>query len=1200
MKTNFSSTHPQRGSALVTVTMLSLGLMIILAGILGYSLNERRMNYREGMRLEARNAAEAVSEYGLAQVRQLMQSVSDFTSTRFTSNEGALSVPTSSFWGGGNVTGNGTYAPELIIGLVSPITQGSTTALYYYNPSDPDNANDPLKGCYAFRFDIKVISKATVVPPAGGAGGSQTCYMTQTLSSRASPLFSYAVFYNMDMEISPGPTMNIIGAVHANGSLYARKNSSSGTASLNFVGPVTVSGGVYANVAKYPTTNADGSIDNMLSGTDNVNYSTAAGGLVGMKSTAGVWQDQMWGTTTESSTTQASFRTWSSQTFQGNLQSSVHGIQPSNPSGIPPYNPATANPGTPNYDAGNSARSFIVTPLRTSETGNHTMDAGYDANVEAQKYSRKSGLYIVVNPTSTVRVGRKPDGSVTNDDATSFTVPAWSYRVFNKDGVELVLPGQPTYGNGNATSNTAHTNWNGGTAIINIRKAEMTDMRRASFDFLSARSATNPYLPKNITTIDVDITELKKAVDRTVNGLSTSTVYSTVAPNSGTWGSFIYNAAATPAATTITDANLMTDTSQVAASGWNGGIYIYSIDADQQPFQSDNSSANTLYRGLTDPSGVRLINGRGRVASATSATSTRELGLTITTNDALYILGNYNADGTVIPQTAAGTTNDGTSNSGRYYETGEQPCSVASDATTILSAPTYASNSGIITQTSGWNDGLSMLRMSSGNWIAGWRNTAPSGSNVVDGDNNGPAGTGYATGAGYTSVPTVTITGGGASTTATATATVGIGAVTSFTITNPGAGYNSVPTVTFTGGTPTTAATALATISGGVLTGFTITNPGAGYVTPPVVAFIGGSPGTVAVATATIGAITGFTVTNPGAGYTSIPTVSIAGGTPTAAGSGFAWITNGQLSAVTVGALNSPAISFSGGGFTTAATASIAMIVNGQVVDVYPSAGVGYTSAPTIALSGGGATTAATALAEVAGGKVVRIVPNNPGAGYTSAPTVTLTGGGFTTAATAVATILGGKVTEITVLSGAGYSSTPTVTVAATSCVSQATGIAATVSSNKVSALTPTGSIPFVLPYSRDSGLQATSTSRDTKFSGATTEISSAILTGLVVSNKNGVHQAAGGVHNFPRFLESHSGTVAIRGSLVAMYESRVSTEPFSLRVYSPPVRLWGFNELFNQGRFPPLTPTAMSYRRVNFNDITAAQYAASKTSFGL
>src|SRR6187402_323 len=96
--------HADRGSALVTVMILSLGLIIIVTSILGYSLNERRLNYREAMRLEARNAAEAVSEYGLAQVRQLMETRSDFTPTRFTSNQGQIAKPDATFWGGSQVS----------------------------------------------------------------------------------------------------------------------------------------------------------------------------------------------------------------------------------------------------------------------------------------------------------------------------------------------------------------------------------------------------------------------------------------------------------------------------------------------------------------------------------------------------------------------------------------------------------------------------------------------------------------------------------------------------------------------------------------------------------------------------------------------------------------------------------------------------------------------------------------------------------------------------------------------------------------------------------------------------------------------------------------------------------------------------------------------------------------------------------------
>lgn len=82
------------------VMMLSMGLIIIIASTLTYSLTERRLNHRETMRLEARNAAEAVSEYGLSQVRKKMDDRSDFSSTRFTTGTDANSVtmPASTFW----------------------------------------------------------------------------------------------------------------------------------------------------------------------------------------------------------------------------------------------------------------------------------------------------------------------------------------------------------------------------------------------------------------------------------------------------------------------------------------------------------------------------------------------------------------------------------------------------------------------------------------------------------------------------------------------------------------------------------------------------------------------------------------------------------------------------------------------------------------------------------------------------------------------------------------------------------------------------------------------------------------------------------------------------------------------------------------------------------------------------------------------
>ena len=118
---------------------------------------------------------------------------------------------------------------------------------------------------------------------------------------------------------------------------------------------------------------------------------------------------------------------------------------------------------------------MIEPPLGTS-------DAGYDADVEAQKYSRQCGLYIAVNPSGTTRTGRLPTG-------TAVVIPAGKYRAFKKDGTEVVLPGQPDYGANNATVNT--TGNQSGPPVIKIRTNEMYDMRRATFNWAAARSSSS-------------------------------------------------------------------------------------------------------------------------------------------------------------------------------------------------------------------------------------------------------------------------------------------------------------------------------------------------------------------------------------------------------------------------------------------------------------------------------------------------------------------------------------------------------------------------------------------------------------------------------------------------------------------------------------------------------------------------------------
>jgi len=132
---------------------------------------------------------------------------------------------------------------------------------------------------------------------------------------------------------------------------------------------------------------------------------------------------------------------------------------------------------------------------------------------------------------------------------------------------------------------------------------------------------------------------------------------------------------------------------------------------------------------------------------------------------------------------------------------------------------------------------------------------------------------------------------------------------------------------------------------------------------------------------------------------------------------------------------------------------------------------------------------------------------------------------------------------------------------------------------------------------------------RTTKFSANATEISTALVVGLVPSNHipdgltdrpprtgaNGVN--TGGANNFPRLHEAWSGGLYIRGSMVALFESRVAMEPFTNgRNYGAPGRFWGLHQNFSTVHDVPLEPIVLGSTRIGFKELTPSAYAAEKT----
>jgi hypothetical protein len=286
-----------------------------------------------------------------------------------------------------------------------------------------------------------------------------------------------------------------------------------------------------------------------------------------------------------------------------------------------------------------------------------------------------------------------------------------------------------------------------------------------------------------------------------------------------------------------------------------------------------------------------------------------------------------------------------------------------------------------------------------------------------------------ASGAGYTSSPTVTLSAGGG---ATATPSVAFQQLSSIRVLNGGTGYVTAPTVNILGGGGTNAR-ATAFVSGGTVTKILVTNPGSGFTSTPTITFSGGS-GSGASAEALVGGISSVAVTNPGSGYLIPPEVVISAG---------AGAQSAAVSVNATGGIDGINLAYGGTDYGVAPTVeifdssgagsgatAIAKLSTGVGSYQITNGGSGYTSAPTVAIAAPGGTGGTATAEALISGEVTAITKSVGGDDYTPDVTVALVGDG--TGAVATATILGTVVgTDIddTNWSGQGYSSVPTVTV---------------------------------------------------------------------------------------------------------------------------------------------------------------------------
>lgn len=541
-----------KGFALLTVIMFLAIMAMLTASMLKYSGSERRLNERNRLLLRARNMAENVAIYASEQLTTKLYRLRSTAQMAFMTGTNAIYLPPDEVL-------TTAYSSPSDVEVRAGLTE--STELGYVDPTKAENANDPNIGLSVSKSKVPIIAKATMHHPVLG---SVTAYAEQDLQIAMIPLFQFAVFYNMDMEFGPGPTMVISGPVHTNGNLIARIQTGM-TNTLQFKERVTAVGGFYADTAyKGKTYMGDGSVDAGPGGTGPLYFQNPAGTVTNIKSSSGTWRDHKYGNATETTTTRNQFKTFATSTFGANFRTGAHGVTSVELPSIGSYK-ETDDPLTPEDDTKNGRQ--IIEPPSSADS----------ADLVQTKFGRRTGLYIVVNPDDETRTGSLPDGS-------SIQMRARSYRCFlntvQNDGshsvVEVILPGQPSYGALNAYVNNLPNAYRTDTSVghnqvLRIPQGggvDLTDTGYAGssvptfptltdsyfYDLRRGKGSnsypfnrpSNAFVPRPIAKIDFDMTRFKMAVDRTLSGATASTVYDLKTPGSSNWSSFIYNDSADP------------------------------------------------------------------------------------------------------------------------------------------------------------------------------------------------------------------------------------------------------------------------------------------------------------------------------------------------------------------------------------------------------------------------------------------------------------------------------------------------------------------------------------------------------------------------------------------------------------------------------------------------------------------------------
>jgi len=211
-QTHKSSQRKNAGYALL-ITVIFIGIALLLLGsVMNWSNSSARQTERNNLYGMSTAAAEAATERVVAQMTRDFYSQTFQTATNYTSYYPAASDQSNWKW---PVTYSFTAGPG------GTANKTSVTINPQNWSSNWTVLGNQFAGLWAAVAQCTVISTAT----AQNQPYSVPATVQEQFQLASIPLFQFAIFYNMNMEICPGANMTVNGKTHVNGSVWADPGS---------------------------------------------------------------------------------------------------------------------------------------------------------------------------------------------------------------------------------------------------------------------------------------------------------------------------------------------------------------------------------------------------------------------------------------------------------------------------------------------------------------------------------------------------------------------------------------------------------------------------------------------------------------------------------------------------------------------------------------------------------------------------------------------------------------------------------------------------------------------------------------------------------------------------------------------------------------------------------------------------------------